>query len=184
MPTGWRSSHTMPTSSADSSQPDPGDHHVPAIQSAEDGEIVDRDDQMLLFSEQRYMSGPLPAPAVLAAYREFDEGLYAKIIGWADDNHTVALEHARADVALTESIVAAGLRSETRAQWLGFAIAVAGFVAATAMVLGGYPWAGAAIGVLDITGLVGVFMYGSVLRRSASGDFGEAPDGVDSEAHD
>jgi uncharacterized membrane protein len=106
------------------------------------------------FVQTEMYSGPLPHPDMLKQYEEAVPGLAQVIVHQFSEQGT----HRRW-LEKTNMIHATG-RS-----WAGLAcglvVALAGLWAAVQ--LGG--WAGAVLGAIDLVGLVGVFVYGSLGQR-------------------
>jgi uncharacterized membrane protein len=109
-------------------------------------------------SELRYFS-PFPPPTVLRQYEELVPGCVAEIFKVANEQsrHRMALE-----AKVTDSDIERSRHGLWGATWVASLIVVAGIVA----ILAGHPGAGATIIGVDLTSLVGVFVYGTERRRS------------------
>ena len=103
-------------------------------------------------------SGPLPHPEVLEYYNKIIPNGADRITAMAERQamHRQELEKKAIQSEITDSRI--GL-------WLGFIVALAGIGAGTACILNGYQIAGSILGGAPVTGLVGVFVYGSRQRR-------------------
>lgn len=104
-------------------------------------------------------SGPLPPPDILARYNDAVPDGAERIIALAERQaaHRMALESRVVDADIKRSNLGLGA---------GLLVALAGLSAAFLMVDRGNAWAGAVVGSLDLAGLVAVFVYGTVSRRS------------------
>lgn len=113
---------------------------------------------------QQY-SGPIPPPEMLAQYDPEVRGI---ILRMAEDEQSQ--RNSRLNKALDADIEdRQRVRSlEGRGQWFGFAIGIAGIIAATIMALYGEPVAASIIGALDLVALVSVFVTGRVISKKDS----------------
>jgi len=110
-------------------------------------------------SAQFTFSGPLPPPAILAQYNEAVPDGAERIIVMAETQ-------AKHRMALESRVVDADIR---RANWglaAGFVVALVFLLVSFLLIDRGKEWPGAALGAIDLVGLVGVFIYGTISRRS------------------
>lgn len=104
-------------------------------------------------------SGPLPPPDILARYNDAIPDGAERIIALAERQaaHRMALESRVVDADIKRSNLGLGA---------GLLVALAGLFASFLMVDRGNAVAGAVVASLDLAGLVAVFVYGTVSRRS------------------
>jgi uncharacterized membrane protein len=104
-------------------------------------------------------SGPLPPPDILARYNDAVPDGAERIIALAERQaaHRMALESRVVDADIKRSNLGLGA---------GLLVALAGLFASFLMVDRGNAVAGAVVASLDLAGLVAVFVYGTVSRRS------------------
>jgi len=104
-------------------------------------------------------SGPLPPPDILARYNDAVPDGAERIIALAERQaaHRMALESRVVDADIKRSNLGLGG---------GLLVALAGLFASFLMVDRGNAVAGAVVASLDLAGLVAVFVYGTVSRRS------------------
>lgn len=103
-------------------------------------------------------SGPLPPPEILIRYNDAVPDGAERIIALAE-------RQAAHRMALESRVVDADIK---RANWglvAGFVVALAGLLVAYLLVDRGNAVAGVALGAVDLVGLVGAFIYGTVSRR-------------------
>ena len=103
--------------------------------------------------------GPLPPPEILARYNDAVPDGAERII-------VLAEKQAAHRMALESRVVDADIKRSNWGLGAGLLVALAGIVAAFLMVDRGNAVAGAVVGSLDLVGLVAVFVYGTVSRRS------------------
>lgn len=103
-------------------------------------------------------SGPLPPPGLLAQYDEVVPGAAERM-----------LKMAESQSAHRQSMESITVKGDSHRSWAGLVfggiVALTGFAAAAYLAYLGYAWQGVWVGGLDITGIVGVFVYGSQTRR-------------------
>lgn len=109
--------------------------------------------------ETSAFSGPLPPPEILIQYNEAVPDGAERIIALAEKqaDHRMALESRVVDSDIK------------RANWglaAGFIVALAGLLVSYLIIDGGNTTAGLILGGIDLVGLVGAFIYGTVSRRS------------------
>jgi uncharacterized membrane protein len=104
------------------------------------------------------MSGPLPAPQVLAEYERVLPGLAERIVKMAETQmvHRQGLEAKHLD---GES------RRANRGQYFGLAVALGGFLLSGFCVAYGAVVAAAVIASVDLVGLVSTFLYGTKTKQ-------------------
>ena len=107
---------------------------------------------------EKSFSGPLPPPEILVRYNEAVPNGAERIIVMAEkqSDHRMQLENqvVRADIQRSNLGLAAGL-----------IIALAFLGVSYLLIDGGHETAGAVLGTVDIVGLAGVFVYGTISRR-------------------
>lgn len=104
-------------------------------------------------------SGPLPPPDILARYNDAVPDGAERII-------TLAERQAAHRMALESRVVDADIKRSNLGLGAGLLVALAGLFASFLMVDRGNAVAGAVVASLDLAGLVAVFVYGTVSRRS------------------
>lgn len=123
--------------------------------------------QLVAAMHHSSFSGPLPPPDVLKRYNEVVPGAAERII-------TMAEAQAKHRQELERAEVFGGNRRANLGQYFGFTIGIAGLVVALILGIRGNAWVAGLIGVLDLGGLVSIFVYGSRSRRSERREKGEA----------
>jgi uncharacterized membrane protein len=104
-------------------------------------------------------SGPLPPPDILARYNDAVSDGAERIIALAE-------RQAAHRMGLESRVVDADIKRSNWGLVAGFIVAVAGLLIAFLMVDRGNAVAGVVVGSLDLAGLVAIFVYGTVSRRS------------------
>ena len=104
-------------------------------------------------------SGPLPPPDILARYNDAVPDGAERIIALAE-------RQAAHRMALESRVVDADIRRSNLGLGAGLLVALAGLFASFLMVDRGNAVAGAVLASIDLAGLVAVFVYGTVSRRS------------------
>ena len=103
-------------------------------------------------------AGPLPPPDILVQYNDAVPDAAERIIAMAERQaaHRMGLEDrvTKADIWRSNAGLVAGL-----------VVALAAMGGAVFLVFAGHPEAGVIIGGIDLVGLVGVFLYGTISRR-------------------
>jgi len=109
-------------------------------------------------SVQHVFSGPIPPPTELAQYESIHTGLADRIVAMAEKQmmHRQELERL--------VITGEGKRAEL-GQIFALVVAICGLVVAALCAFWKNEVAASIIGALDITGLAGVFIYGSKIKR-------------------
>ena len=107
-------------------------------------------------------AGPLPPPDILIQYNDAVPNAAERIIAMAERQaaHRIELEGrvAKADIRRSNAGLIAGL-----------IVALAGLATAFFLIDRGHEIAGMTLGGIDLAGLVTVFVYGTVSRRSERG---------------
>jgi uncharacterized membrane protein len=99
---------------------------------------------------------PLPPPEVLAKYAKIDPQLMDRFVKLYEEK----LAHRR-------KVELARVANERIGIFCGLMVALSGVAAAVYISMIGHPWSGTVIGVADLAGLVGVFVYGTQANRQA-----------------
>lgn len=104
-------------------------------------------------------AGPLPPPDILIQYNEAVPDAAERIISMAErqSSHRMTLE---------DRVTKADIRRSNAGLIAGFVVALAGLAVAFFLIDRGHSVAGMTIGGIDLGGLVTVFVYGTVSRRS------------------
>ncbi|MBW1999257.1 MAG: DUF2335 domain-containing protein [Deltaproteobacteria bacterium] len=103
-------------------------------------------------------SGPLPPPQILAQYNETVPGAAERII-------TMAETQSKHRQALESAVIESDIRQSKTGLVFGFIIGMTAIVLGAVCVLYGHGLGGGLIGGSGITGLAGVFVYGTAARR-------------------
>ena len=104
-------------------------------------------------------SGPLPPPEVLIKYNDAVPDGAERIIVMAE-------KQAEHRMGLENRVIDADIRRSNWGLAAGFVVALAGLLVSYLLVDGGNPAAGVIVASIDLVGLVGAFVYGTVSRRS------------------
>jgi uncharacterized membrane protein len=104
-------------------------------------------------------SGPLPPPNILEQYNKIVPGAAERIIAQAEcqTEHRIKLESKIIDSEISRS--SHGLIA-------GTIVALACIIGGCLLVYADHDWAGATIATASVVGLVGVFIYGTSIRRT------------------
>jgi uncharacterized membrane protein len=107
---------------------------------------------------QKSFSGPIPPPEALAQYEQITAGLAGRIVGMAESQlaHRQAMENMALPAKMAEA---------RRGQWIAGAVAIVGLIVAGTVGVWGNAWASGAIGLADLSSIVGIFVIGSRLQR-------------------
>ena len=103
-------------------------------------------------------SGPLPPPEVLKRFDEVVPGSAERIIKMAEGQFAHRTE-------LEKKVIDSDIARSKLGQILGFIIAIVGLICSVIISIYGNQIAGAILGVGTLASLVGVFMYGSKVRK-------------------
>jgi uncharacterized membrane protein len=101
---------------------------------------------------------PLPPPDALQRYEEILPGSANRILEMAEKQH----EHR---ISIERTIVFGNSRRAYLGLAAGFIISALGIGGGIYLIATGHDWAGLALAGVNLTGLVGVFVYGSKARR-------------------
>lgn len=103
-------------------------------------------------------SGPLPPPDVLARYNDAVPNGAERIMRMAEKqaDHRISLE---------KQVMSADIRRSNAGLAAGLIVAIAFLVASYLLINDGHEEAGAFLGTVDIGGLVGAFVYGTISQR-------------------
>lgn len=104
-------------------------------------------------------SGPLPPPSILQQYNDIVPGAAERILRMAEQQS----EHRQ---LLEKTVVIGDSKRADRGLICGLIVALAALGGGVFLIFTGHEWSGASIAGLDIIGLVSVFVYGTVSRRS------------------
>ena len=103
-------------------------------------------------------SGPLPPPQILAQYDQIHPGAADRII-------TMAEEQARHRRDLEANVLSSEMNNARLGLHYGLIIGLASVLGGVFCIASGFEVGGLIIGGTGLTGLVGVFVYGSRQRR-------------------
>jgi uncharacterized membrane protein len=101
---------------------------------------------------------PLPPPDAFERYEEILPGSANRILEMAEKQH----EHR---ISIERTIVFGNSRRAYLGLAAGFIISALGIGGGIYLIATGHDWAGLALAGVNLTGLVGVFVYGSKARR-------------------
>ena len=104
-------------------------------------------------------SGPIPNPALLKEYENILPGSAERIIRMAE-------QQAAHRQLLERTVIIGDSKRANRGLWVGGVIAFAFLVGAVFLIYNGHDWAGATLGTVDVASIVGVFIYGTISRKS------------------
>jgi uncharacterized membrane protein len=99
-------------------------------------------------------SGPLPHPAILAQYNEIVPGAAERIIAMAE----VQTQHRQ---QLEKAVIESDIRNSRLGLHYGLIIGLVAVLGGVACIVMGHEVGGSIVGGTGLTGLVGVFVYGS-----------------------
>ena len=103
-------------------------------------------------------SGPLPPPVVLKQYDEIVPGAADRILSMAESQS----QHRQ---QLEKSVIESDIKNSRLGLHYGLVIGLVSVIGGTACILMGHQVGGSIIGGVGLTGLVGVFVYGSTQRK-------------------
>jgi uncharacterized membrane protein len=138
-------------------EPDEIDGFSPANQpAARPAEIVSSHTDITAITAS--WRAPLPPPDALQRYEEILPGSANRILEMAEKQH----EHR---ISIERTIVFGNSRRAYLGLAAGFIISALGIGGGIYLIATGHDWAGLALAGVNLTGLVGVFVYGSKARR-------------------
>jgi uncharacterized membrane protein len=114
--------------------------------------------QLQRIARAEAFSGPLPPPQILEKYNEIVPDAANRII-------TMAENQAKHRHQLESEAIKSEIRNSRTGLHYGFIIGIAAILGGVVCTLAGYQIGGGIIGGTGITGLVGVFVYGSRSKR-------------------
>ncbi len=103
-------------------------------------------------------SGPLPHPVVLKQYNDIVNGAAERII-------TMVEKQAQHRQELEKGVTESDMKNSRLGLHYGLIIGLAAVIGGTACIMTGHQIGGSIVGGTGLTGLVGVFVYGSRQRR-------------------
>jgi uncharacterized membrane protein len=132
--------------------------NLPSQKITASGEPSPLERKIIAKLNSQHFSGPLPPPQVLIQYNKAVSDAADRIIGMAESqsNHRQDLE---------SKVVEADIKSARTGLHYGLIIGLVAIAGGVACTLLGHELGGGIIGGTGITGLVGVFVYGSRQRR-------------------
>lgn len=110
--------------------------------------------------QQTQISGPIPAPEIIAGYERILPGSADRIIKMAEKEQEHRHGMERTNTKMTAAIIILG-------QFLGFTIGISGIVGGIYLVLHDKPITGFSIFFASLATLVGVFLYDTVKKRQS-----------------
>ena len=135
-------------------------HNQPASSQADT--VLSRTDITIVESA---WVGPLPPPEILRRLEDIIPGAAERILRMSElqEQHQHRMEETVINIQRA-AIVGDSKRSNV-GLCLGFVIAALGLASGTYLALEGHEWPGVVITGMPLTGLAGVFVYGSKARR-------------------
>ena len=103
-------------------------------------------------------NGPLPPPNVLRGYEEIVPGSAQRIMEMAEKEQ----EHSR---NMVSTVIVGDSRRAYLGLIAGFIISILGIGGGIYLISTGHDWAGLSLAGINLTGLVGVFVYGAKTRH-------------------
>ncbi len=116
-----------------------------------------QDSHLMQIHERHEFTGPLPPPSILAEYNTTVPGAADRIIAMAEQQSL----HRR---SLEKKIVYSGSRDSILGLIFGLIIGLATIIGGCICVIFGHGISGSVISLSGLSGLVGVFVYGSKQR--------------------
>ena len=117
--------------------------------------------------------GPLPPPGIIRQYEEITPGAGDRILSLAERQMEHSHRMESTAIGIQQTVVIGDSRRSSVGLWLGFVIAVMGIIAGTYLAATGHEWPGVVIAGVPLSGLVGVFIYGSKTRRDERSRYAE-----------
>lgn len=109
--------------------------------------------------------GPLPPADVVQEYENITPGAADRILGLTEKQQEHDHRVTEKFISIHHMVVSGDSKRSTVGLWFGFAIAALGIICGTCLGLLGREWLGGVIAGVPLTYLVGVFVYGSKVRR-------------------
>ena len=109
-------------------------------------------------TELRASSGPLPPPEVLAGYDRIVPGAAERIISMAENQ-------ARHRQQIEKIAIESDSKDARLGLYFGLTIGLVAVIGGVTCIMSGHEVGGTIVGGTGLTGLVGVFVYGSTQRR-------------------
>ena len=109
--------------------------------------------------------GPMPHPDDLRKYEQILPGCSERMLAIVEKQWDLTENQTKHRQELEKVVVISGSKRADRAQLFAFILSLAFLVGAVLIAIFAQPIAGATLGVIDIGGLVGVFIYGSQNRK-------------------
>ncbi|MDP3879270.1 MAG: DUF2335 domain-containing protein, partial [Dehalococcoidales bacterium] len=102
---------------------------------------------------------PIPYPLILKEYENILPGSTERIFRMAENqaNHRQILER---------TVIIGDSKRANLGLWVGGFIAFLFLAGAVFLIYNGHDWAGATLGTVDVASIVGVFIYGTISRKS------------------
>lgn len=104
-------------------------------------------------------SGPLPPPEILEGYERVVPGGANRVI-------TMVEQQAAHRQTLERTVVLSDVKKSYWGLGLGFAVVVMFTLASYNLIMAGHGWQGTILGTVDLATIAGLFVYGTVSRRS------------------
>ena len=108
---------------------------------------------------------PLPPPNALARYNDVLPGSAERILQMAEkqqeQDHNIQMEA----ISIERTVVVSDARRAYLGLLAGFIISVLGIGGGIYLIATGHDWAGLSLAGINLTSLVGVFVYGAKARR-------------------
>lgn len=105
-----------------------------------------------------FWEGPLPPPNALREYEEIIPGSANRILESVEKQQ----EHSR---NMERTVITGNSKRAYLGLFFGFIISILGIGGGIYLIATGHDWAGLSLAGINLTGLVGVFVYGSKARR-------------------
>ncbi len=143
---------TNPTSEEDEAHRISSSVQPSLPQGADAGQMLD------IALVEAVWNGPLPPPNVLRSYEEIVPGSAQRIMEMAEKEQ----EHSR---NMVSTVIVGDSRRAYLGLIAGFIISVLGIGGGIYLIATGHDWAGLSLAGINLTGLVGVFVYGAKTRH-------------------
>ncbi len=127
-------------------------HSSADIPKKDRGEIVHQYERTMVYG------GPIPPASMLREYNEVLPGAAERILHMAEQQS----EHR---IFLEKTVIVGDSKRAEEGLWIGAVIAFVVLAGSIACILMGHDWAGAALGAIDITSIVYVFIHTDKSRK-------------------